>query len=778
MAGQQGTSSPRNEQALLVSAPVPVSAIPGELVVERPAAGQLRVVEVEGFKALKFAFSTSDCTMTVLDIDTILVFPDGGKIIIPTLALRLVSPEPPALDFAGKLVEPQQLLASVGDVRLVDTLPALAASEAAGEKKTREESSTPAVQLPQLQQAGSYTPAPGARASASVAIGLSAGDSLDESNTRFARRVNFAEQQSSAGAMPTAGPTGTNPTTERTDSTDAVPQIVTPGPASLSFAENTSSVLRMQANISDPKATVSFAIEGGPDAALFAINATTGQITFVGPSDYETTLSAAGNHRFQLIVSARNGTAVDLETITVEMTDRNEAPNGATVTGMQLGEFDITGTIAGRITGNDPDAGSVLSYAFAPGTNTGGVFAIDALTGQITLARPDAIDFERAGVETLVIRITDQFGATFDQLVNVTIRDQNDAPVITLNGGGNSAALTVAENTSTLATILARDDDAGATLTYTITGGADAALFAINAATGVLTFVAPPNYEAPTDSGGNNVYDLIVTVSDGLGGSDTQMLSVTVTNANEAPVITSTATLNVDESSPAGMVIGLVSATDPDAGATLTFSFAPGGAPAGIFSIAANGTITLVNPALLDFVTTPSYDLTVRVTDEFGAFSDAVVHIDVTSNNLPPVITSNGGGATASLSVAENGTGVTTVTASDVDAGATLTYTITGGADAALFAINASTGVLTFIAPPDYEAPTDSGANNVYDLIVTVSDGLGGTDTQTLAVTVTNANEAPVITSNGGGATASLSVAENGTGVTTVTASDPDAGAT
>ncbi|MCA0406693.1 MAG: cadherin domain-containing protein, partial [Proteobacteria bacterium] len=109
-----------------------------------------------------------------------------------------------------------------------------------------------------------------------------------------------------------------------------------------------------------------------------------------------------------------------------------------------------------------------------------------------------------------------------------------------------------------------------------------------------------------------------------------------------------------------------------------------------------------------------------------------------TNANEAPVITSNGGGATASLSVAENGTGVTTVTASDPDAGATLTYTITGGADAALFAINASTGVLTFIAPPDYEAPTDSGANNVYDLIVTVSDGLGGSDTQTLSVTVTD----------------------------------------
>ena len=54
-----------------------------------------------------------------------------------------------------------------------------------------------------------------------------------------------------------------------------------------------------------------------------------------------------------------------------------------------------------------------------------------------------------------------------------------------------------------------------------------------------------------------------------------------------------------------------------------------------------------------------------------------------------------------------------------------------------------------------------SGANNVYDVTVQVSDGNGGTDTQAIAVTVTNQNEAPVITSNGGGTTAAVSVAEN-----------------
>ena len=81
--------------------------------------------------------------------------------------------------------------------------------------------------------------------------------------------------------------------------------------------------------------------------------------------------------------------------------------------------------------------------------------------------------------------------------------------------------------------------------------------------------------------------------------------------------------------------------------------------------------------------------------------------------------------------------------------------------------------MLTFVAAPDFEVPTDVGGNNVYDVIVQVSDG--SDDTQAIAVTVTAVNDnTPVITSNGGGASATLNVAENTTAVTTVTATDAD----
>jgi Ca2+-binding RTX toxin-like protein len=111
--------------------------------------------------------------------------------------------------------------------------------------------------------------------------------------------------------------------------------------------------------------------------------------------------------------------------------------------------------------------------------------------------------------------------------------------------------------------------------------------------------------------------------------------------------------------------------------------------------------------------------------------------VTVTNVNEAPVITSNGAGATAAVSVAENSTAVTTVTATDPDAGSTLSFSLAGGADASKFAINATTGALSFITAPDFEAPTDAGANNVYDVLVQASDG-SLIDTQAIAVTITN----------------------------------------
>ena len=103
--------------------------------------------------------------------------------------------------------------------------------------------------------------------------------------------------------------------------------------------------------------------------------------------------------------------------------------------------------------------------------------------------------------------------------------------------------------------------------------------------------------------------------------------------------------------------------------------------------------------------------------------------------------TTFGSGETAAINNDENTAGVTTVTATDPNPGDTLSYSISGGDDAALFTIDSVTGVLTFISQPDYENPTDADLNNDYQVTVQVDDGNGGIDTQDITVTVNQVSD-------------------------------------
>ena len=90
------------------------------------------------------------------------------------------------------------------------------------------------------------------------------------------------------------------------------------------------------------------------------------------------------------------------------------------------------------------------------------------------------------------------------------------------------------------------------------------------------------------------------------------------------------------------------------------------------------------------------------------------------------------------FSLNENLTAIGTVAASDPDTADTLTYSIGGGLDAARFEINSSTGALSFLGTPDFENPSDSNCDNIYDVIVTVNDGKGGAADGNVTVNITN----------------------------------------
>lgn len=272
-------------------------------------------------------------------------------------------------------------------------------------------------------------------------------------------------------------------------------------------------------------------------------------------------------------------------------------------------------------------------------------------------------------------------------------------------------------------------------VTYAKSGGADMAVFALDAASGALTFNAAPNFEA-----GQTAFTIDITATDGAGNAATQTVTINVTDVNEAPAFASgTATANFAENGTG--TVYTAAATDPDASTTLTYTLS--GTDAALFDInASTGAVTFKAAPNFEVKADAGadnvYDVTVTASDGTLSASQTLA-VTVTDINETPVLTS---GTTASL--AENATGtVYTAAATDQDAGATLTYAL-GGTDAASFAIAPNTGVVTFVSPPNYEV------KNSYSIDVTASDGTNTTTPQTVAVSVTNVNEAPSSTTISG----------------------------
>jgi hypothetical protein len=103
----------------------------------------------------------------------------------------------------------------------------------------------------------------------------------------------------------------------------------------------------------------------------------------------------------------------------------------------------------------------------------------------------------------------------------------------------------------------------------------------------------------------------------------------------------------------------------------------------------------------------------------------------LTCGNRPPAFTSP-----ATTTVPEDTAGAFyNAAASDAD-GETVTFSILGGEDAASFRITPA-GALSFVVPPDFEAPGDFGGDNVYRVQLGAHDAVSRT-TLTLSVVVTD----------------------------------------
>jgi hypothetical protein len=521
---------------------------------------------------------------------------------------------------------------------------------------------------------------------------------------------------------------------------------------------------------------VTYSISGGADGHQFEIDPTTGALSFMQPNaaDFEDPTDFDSDNVHEVSVTASTSTSSATQTFMISITNRNEAPYVYYESSLTVNEGVQTIT---ALRGYDRDGDSV-ALAIVGGADAA-LFELDPATNLLTFkqARNFEAPLSAAGTNVYDVEIEASDGRlTTRETLQITIRNVNEGVAITFGGGGEAAAVTAFENGTTVANIAASDVD-GDVLTYSITGGVDGFRFTIDSRTGALRFVNAPNFEAPADVGGNNVYDVVVSVTDG-AFTDSQAIAVTVGNVNEPITITSNgggagAGITVSEN---GRAVTTVVAIDVD-GAPVHYAIV-GGQDAAHFTIdSATGQLAFASlpdfEARSDWGADNVYDVVVSASD--GVNTDTqVLAVRVADLNEAVEIVSNAGGASASVTVAENGTAVTNVAAVDPD-GRSVTYAIIGGADSARFTIDAATGALAFVAAPNFEAPGDAGADNVYDVVVSASDGTH-VDTQALAVTVRNVNEQMAITSNGGGASAALTVTENSAVVTTVVGTDPDGG--
>jgi RTX calcium-binding nonapeptide repeat (4 copies) len=127
-SGSDRTNAPR-VLPVIVQPVVPetTGAIASQAIasVPRPSEGTIRVIDTAGLAEINFNFAPSDVHIAALDVDLVMVFSDSSKLILPNLAVGLLGANPPKLNFLGKAVAAQSVIAAIGQVTLADATPSI-----------------------------------------------------------------------------------------------------------------------------------------------------------------------------------------------------------------------------------------------------------------------------------------------------------------------------------------------------------------------------------------------------------------------------------------------------------------------------------------------------------------------------------------------------------------------------------------------------------------------------------------------------------------------------
>lgn len=356
--------------------------------------------------------------------------------------------------------------------------------------------------------------------------------------------------------------------------------------------------------------TVSFGIASGWDSALFTINAVTGELSFINAPNFENPMDQGNDNLYRVMVKAY-GSKGNIELpFDVQVFNTNDAPDATVLDQASVNE---NTTVIGTLSSIDQDGDSV-TYELVGGDDSSR-FTLDSNTGALSFSSKrnfeSPADQDKNNVYEFIVRATDSESATVDTPLTVTVLDVNEAPtpraIETYPGR---------ENQTEISTIEVNDPE-GDPLTYTITGGTDAACFTLDEITGDLAFVNPPDFENPQDANANNLYLLNVAVSDGEFTKPFQVV-VEVRDYPEAPTAIllngqDVDTLNVDEDVAAGTVVATLAAVDPDAGSAFTYELTNDAG--GLFEL--DGVeLKLAAGAALDYEASPTHTIEIKVTDE------------------------------------------------------------------------------------------------------------------------------------------------------------------
>ena len=528
---------------------------------------------------------------------------------------------------------------------------------------------------------------------------------------------------------------------------------VTSGSSAFTISENQDLTGAVYSGFDPEGGAVTSWSVGGRDGSDFTITQE-GLLTFRNLPDYERPADSNRDNVYELEVRPYDGSYYGSFAVTVTVNDVNEPPTitttSSSATGLRQNENATSRLYTYRAT--DPEDGTI---AWSVGGADGRFFAIDE-RGQFSFDEAQPPDYEQPGdsggdnVYEATIQARDDGGNTAFLAVAVTVTAVNEGPEVS-----GSSSFTISENQGLSGAVYSATDPEGAYVTRWSVGGRDGGDFFITQG-GTLYFRSPPDYERPADSNQDNVYEVSVQPSDGRN-TGSYLVTVTVTDVNEPPEIRSGSTTYFTQAENRTARLYAYSATDPEGG---TVIWSMGGTDGNLFTIDERGQFSFREDSPPDFDNPEDvggdnfYYVTIQATDPESNTASLSVIVRVTEVNEGPVITRPGNlFGNPPGSVPENHAvtqALATYAASDPERPTVrISQWSTAGTDGGDFVINAL-GELRFRNLPDYERPTDSNRDNVYEVTIRASDGQHtGTLEDVQVVTVTDVNEAPTITTTG-----------------------------